>query len=185
MQHKSGNKQGFSLIELLVVITIITALLGVAIPNFLGARQRARDAKKKAELRELKSALRLYYNDYQKYPADFSGMVGGKFKANIIQGCGADGDQICPCSSSIDFAAGGTGCDVVFMKKFPSDLGNNTMSYFDYLPEDATPSDFCLKVTLETVSDSDILTSQSRCSAVCSAATGGTPSTSEYVTCAD
>src|SRR3989304_4722403 len=82
--HWSTNKmkKGFSLIELLVVITIIAALVAVALPNFLGARQRARDAKKKAELRELKSALRLYYNDFNSYP-------GGT--GYYIKGCGATG----------------------------------------------------------------------------------------------
>ena len=52
--------QGFSLLELLVVIAIIAVILAVAVANFVGARQRARDVRKKAELTQLKSALRLY-----------------------------------------------------------------------------------------------------------------------------
>ena len=63
------QRDGFTLIELLIVIAIIATILAAAVPNFLSARERAKDAKKKAEFNQVKNALRLYYNDYQKYPA--------------------------------------------------------------------------------------------------------------------
>ena len=63
-KEKGKNvSRGFSLIELLVVIAITAALIAVALPNFVGARERARDVKRKAEMAELRNALRLYYND--------------------------------------------------------------------------------------------------------------------------
>jgi general secretion pathway protein G len=150
-------KKGFTLIELLVVIAIIATILGVALPNFLGARERARDTKRKAEINQLKSALRLYYNDYQSYPLNFNGGTG---KLNYIQGCGAAGDGNCPCSALVDFAAGGAGCDFIYMKKFPSELGSS-MFYYE-VPSDVG-DDFCLKVPLDNASDSDIAASQARC----------------------
>lgn len=64
------NKMGFTLIELLVVISIIGVLAMLIVPNLVGMRERARDAKKKSELVEMKKALRIYYNDNQSYPAD-------------------------------------------------------------------------------------------------------------------
>lgn len=66
------NKFGFTLIELLVVISIIGVLAMLIVPNLVGMRERARDAKKKTELVELKKALRLYYNDNQEYPSTFT-----------------------------------------------------------------------------------------------------------------
>lgn len=60
---------GFTLIELLVVISIIGVLTTLILANLSDARARARDSQKKSELTQLKTALRLYYNDNQKYPA--------------------------------------------------------------------------------------------------------------------
>lgn len=67
-----NNKSGFTLIELLVVIFIIGVLAGVVLPNFVSARERARDARRKHDLIEIKNALRLYYNDNQSYPESVS-----------------------------------------------------------------------------------------------------------------
>ncbi|MEI8067762.1 MAG: type II secretion system protein [Candidatus Shapirobacteria bacterium] len=63
-----NKRKGFSLIELLVVISIIAVLTAVLVANFMGARERARDAQKISDLESLKGALRLYYNDHQNYP---------------------------------------------------------------------------------------------------------------------
>lgn len=60
---------GFSLIELLVVISIIGVLSAVLVANFMGMRERARDAQKIQDLYAVKNALRMYYNDNQSYPA--------------------------------------------------------------------------------------------------------------------
>lgn len=63
-----NKKNGFSLIELLVTISIIAVLSAVLVANFMGARERARDAQKIQDLNAIKSALRMYYNDHQAYP---------------------------------------------------------------------------------------------------------------------
>lgn len=68
------NKNGFSLVELLVVISIIAVLSAVLVANFMGMRERARDAQKIQDLNAIKSALRMYYNDKQSYPS--SGGIG-------------------------------------------------------------------------------------------------------------
>lgn len=67
----SHQSKGFTLIELLVVISIIGILSGLILTNFMGARQRARDAQRKANLREIQNALELYKGNQTppSYPA--------------------------------------------------------------------------------------------------------------------
>jgi general secretion pathway protein G len=62
-------KKGFTLIELLVTISIIGILSTLMIANFNSTRQRARDAQRKSDLRNIQTALRLYYNDSSGYPS--------------------------------------------------------------------------------------------------------------------
>lgn len=156
------KNKGFTLIELLVVIGIIAILTGLGMSNFLGARERARDVKKKSELNQLKNALRLYYNDYQSYPKDD--------KSGNIQGCGPTGQLTCgqaedvSCSTA-EFAAGGAdGCATIYMKKLPF-FGSSPSEGpgFTYKQVGATGEDFLLETTLDNTSDPDIAASESRC----------------------
>jgi prepilin-type N-terminal cleavage/methylation domain-containing protein len=62
------GRQGFSLVELLVVISIIAVLTAIVLPNFMGAREKAKDSQRIQDLNSIKNSLRMYYNDYQAYP---------------------------------------------------------------------------------------------------------------------
>ncbi len=59
----SINKKGFTLIELLVVISILGLLAGLVITNVAGVRERARDAQRKSDLKEIQNALEMYKQD--------------------------------------------------------------------------------------------------------------------------
>ena len=85
MLIKQQNKTGFSLIELLVVIAIIGILSAALMANFMGARERAKDAQKIQDLYAIKNALRLYYNDNQSYPVSGSlaSAIGTSYMASI------------------------------------------------------------------------------------------------------
>lgn len=64
-----NNKKGFTLIELLVVIAIIGLLSTMSVLALNSARARARDAKRIADIKQIQTALEMYYNDNNTYPA--------------------------------------------------------------------------------------------------------------------
>lgn len=84
------NKDGFSLVELLVVMFIIAILTGVLLPNLMGARQKAKDAQKISDVNAVKDALRMYYNDNQSYPASMPAFIS--VMPTYMPGLGFTGD---------------------------------------------------------------------------------------------
>lgn len=56
-------RKSFTLIELLVVIAIIGSLSALFLPNFMAARERARDSQRKTDLRQIQKAFELYKQD--------------------------------------------------------------------------------------------------------------------------
>jgi len=63
------DEEGFTLIELMVVVLIIAILLAIAIPTFLGARARAQDRAAQSNLRNTLTAEKTFYTDAQAYSA--------------------------------------------------------------------------------------------------------------------
>ncbi len=71
------NKKGFTLIELLVVIAIIGILSSIVLVSLGNARQKARDAKKQADLTSIATALALYADDNNgNFPAPDTNCTG-------------------------------------------------------------------------------------------------------------
>lgn len=62
------GQKGFTLIELIIVIAIIAILAAVAIPNYLGFRDRANISAAKESLGSLRTALEVYRADKNNYP---------------------------------------------------------------------------------------------------------------------
>jgi type IV pilus assembly protein PilA len=59
--------EGFTLIELMVVVLIIAILLAIAIPTFLGARERAQDRAAQSDIRNALAAEKVFYTDEEVY----------------------------------------------------------------------------------------------------------------------
>lgn len=79
------NKKGFTLIELLVVIAIIGILATIGLVALNGAREKARDATRKSDVSQVKTALVLYADDNNNaYPAtNYAGLDGALVTAYI------------------------------------------------------------------------------------------------------
>lgn len=131
----SKTCQAFTLIELLVVVSLIGILATLVLANFNAARQRGRDAQRKSDLRNIEAALRLYYNDYGKYPPSSNG---------LILGCGAGGDTACDWGTS-PFAAG----TQTYMSTLPDDPLADVTYYYTRVDLD----NFTLSACLENKSD--------------------------------
>lgn len=70
-------RQGFTLLELLIVIIIIGVLAILIIPNLISGPARARDSQRKADLQTIKNALEGYYNDNNSYPTTLEVLTQG------------------------------------------------------------------------------------------------------------
>jgi type II secretion system protein G len=68
----SETKKGFTLLELLIVITIIGILSSIVLVSLNTSRAKSRDANRAAQMREYTKALELYYADHNQYPDDGS-----------------------------------------------------------------------------------------------------------------
>lgn len=62
---------GFTLMELLVVITIISLLAGIGGLVYTSARIRGRDSQRQADLKKIQNALEVYYSDEHFYPGTY------------------------------------------------------------------------------------------------------------------
>ncbi|HEX4904023.1 MAG TPA: prepilin-type N-terminal cleavage/methylation domain-containing protein [Acidimicrobiales bacterium] len=88
------DEEGFTLIELMVVVLIIAILIAIAIPTFLGAQDRARDRGAQSDLRNAVTAAKTI-------ATDDAGLFTNVTVANLTTAEGA-----------LDFAAAGTKTDI-------------------------------------------------------------------------
>jgi general secretion pathway protein G len=72
--HRSSQR-GFSLIELIVVVTIIGILAGIALINVGTAQRKARETALRENLHQMRKAIDNFYADKQRYPADLQELV--------------------------------------------------------------------------------------------------------------
>lgn len=126
------NKKGFTLVELLVVIAIIGLLSTLAIVALGTARQKSRDAKRLSDLRQLETALELYYNDHTAYPTGTNVTLGNPTGTGCLNGTG--------------FAD--AGCTDAYMGLVPADPGSNAYTY-----NSADGTTYSIDATLEGTSN--------------------------------
>jgi len=70
------KKKGFTLIELLIVVAIVGSLASAVYVMVSPGREKARDARRKEELRHIRILLEVYYQDHGQYPVCGDGPSG-------------------------------------------------------------------------------------------------------------
>ncbi|HEY0566291.1 MAG TPA: prepilin-type N-terminal cleavage/methylation domain-containing protein [Terriglobales bacterium] len=81
--QKIRSCRGFTLIELMIVISIIAILMSVAIPNYLRSLSHARESALKQDLHTLRSAIDQYTLDKQKAPQTLDDIIQAGYLREI------------------------------------------------------------------------------------------------------
>jgi general secretion pathway protein G len=133
MKQMKIQRSGFTLIEVLVAATIIAVLVAIGMVSYSSVNKRSRDAKRRGDLEQMRSALELYRSEYGFYPFVGSGSWTSASDLNT-------GDPA-------------TGLVPSFMPSVPSDpKSTERYSYKATNVSSGTYYGYCVSAKLETIS---------------------------------
>ena len=74
---------GFTLIELMVVLTIVALLLTLAVPRYFGSIDKSKEAVLRENLNQMRDAISRYYADKGKYPESLEALASEKYLRKV------------------------------------------------------------------------------------------------------
>jgi len=77
------EKKGFTLIEILIVVTLIGILVAILVPQYKYSVLRAKEAVLKENLFQIRDAINKYYFDKKKYPVGLEDLVTGRYLREV------------------------------------------------------------------------------------------------------
>jgi type IV pilus assembly protein PilA len=107
--RKRRDDEGFTLIELMVVVLIIAILIAIAIPTFLGARQRAQDRAAQSNIRNAFTAEKTFYTDSQAYTSTVASLTAIEPSLSYTNAAGS----LAATGNVVYVSVSGTGDDTV------------------------------------------------------------------------
>lgn len=135
------KKNGFTLLELMIVIAIIGILVTIGTFAFLSAQKKARDSRRKSDLDQVAKSLEMYVSDVGRYP-------NGTTDEGTIVGCTDATGTVGACEWGDSFA--NTQKSEIYMVKLPKDPTQNRTYYYERIG-----NGYRLYARLENVDDGD------------------------------
>ena len=83
LDRRLGAEPGFTLAEMLIVVTLVVIMAGLATVGYSTAITRSREAVLKEDLFRLRDAIDQYFADRSEYPASLEALVSGQYLRSV------------------------------------------------------------------------------------------------------